>query len=198
MTILEFVRKLQTPDGRIECAATYGGCLEYIEKMEEQNREMHNQIIENGEQEEMASADLDEARNLVESLKKTIAELESEKSDLWKRLDIVSNAIPRDTSPTKPTLVWFVIWQGYTWDVRILMARPTRIIAFTDRWDHIEVQLADEPISESTIWVTERHATMQEMDPKPSDDLIKRMIASALLIQDASGDIFSCNGVPWL
>lgn len=74
MTLLEFVRKLQTPDGRIECAATYGGCLEYIEKMEAQNREI-------------ASADLDEARRLVESLNKTIFQLESEKSDLWKRME---------------------------------------------------------------------------------------------------------------
>lgn len=90
MTLLEFIRKLQTPDGRVECAAMYGGCLEYIEKMEAQNREMHNQIIENGEHEEMASADLDESRKLIESLKKTIAELESEKSDLWKRLDKTS------------------------------------------------------------------------------------------------------------
>lgn len=91
MTLLEFVRKLQTPDGRIECAATYGGCLEYIEKMEAQNREMHNQIIENGEQEEMYSADLDESRKLVESMRVSISKLEAQKMDLTSRLAMLGN-----------------------------------------------------------------------------------------------------------
>lgn len=94
MTLLEFVRKLQTPEGRIECAATYGGCLEHIDKVEAVNREMHNQIIEDGESEEMSDAELKELRKCldvrnmeVEGLRKTISELESEKADLWKRLD---------------------------------------------------------------------------------------------------------------
>ncbi len=88
MTLLEFVRKLQTPDGRIECAAAYGECDQKLTAAESDNFDLREEIKSiKFESERIDKTDLDEARKLVAELKQTIAELESEKLNLWKRVD---------------------------------------------------------------------------------------------------------------
>lgn len=44
MTLLEFIRKLQTPEGRLECATTYGDCKERLTDTESDNFDLREEI----------------------------------------------------------------------------------------------------------------------------------------------------------